>query len=296
MISALARRLFGAEYARLLYRLLAENAWPYRYHYAAALVLMGVVSAMFAGVALMMRDVFNDVFVSQNPDALRWLAIVLLLLFAVRGVAMFGQQVILARVGNRIVANLQKRIYDHMLRQGMVFHEENKTGDLAVRISQNCNAARMALNTLATRLGIDLTTVIGLVAVMFWNDVTMSLIALVGLPVILGGIALLVRKVRTQARAEVEVTARIISQVNETVLGGRIIKAFNLQDRMRERAGEAIEEGRDRADKLAFLSAFSAPVMEVMAGIGAALVLVYAGWRIIEGALMSARSSRFSSR
>ena len=281
MLAALARRILGADMATLLYRLIVETAWPFRYQYLLALILMLIVSAMFAAIALLMRDVFNDVFIAQDPAALRWLAWLVLAIFVVRGAAMYGQGVILARIGNRIVAGLQKRLYDHVLAQGMVFHEENRTGDLAVRITQNCQAARMALQTIATRLGVDLTTVVGMITVMFWNDVTMSVIALIGAPLIFGGVAALVRRVRNLARAEVTLSARILTTVNETVLGARVIKAFNLQERMRQRAGDAVDGVRDRADRIAVLQALANPMMELFAGLGAAAVLLYAGWRII---------------
>ena len=285
MFGALLRRILGPDMARLLHRLIIETAWPYRWQYAVALVMMLIVSGMFAAVALLMRDVFNDVFIAQDPAALRWLAWVVLAIFVIRGAAMYAQGVILARIGNRIVAGLQRRLYDHVLDQGMVFHEENRSGDLAVRITSNCNAARLTLQTIATRLGVDLTTVIGMIAVMFWNDVTMSLIALIGAPVIFGGVAALVRRVRHLARAEVTLSARILTTVNETVLGARVIKAFNLQQHMRERAGEAIEGVRDRSDRIAVLQSLANPLMEVVAGCGAAAVLIYAGWRIIEGTM-----------
>jgi len=124
-----------------------------------------------------------------------------------------------------------------------------------------------------------------MIAVMFWNDVTMSVIALVGLPILGSGIAALVRRVRTQARVQVELMGRILSVMNETVLGARVVKAFNLEPAMRERAGHAIEGVRKRADRLAVLSALANPLMEVVAGVGAAAVLLYAGWRIIEGTM-----------
>ena len=283
MIGGLFRRVLGEDYARLLYRLIAENAWQHRWQYALAIVLMFIVSGMFAAVALLMEDVFNDIFLAENPEALQWLAWLILIIFVVRGLAMYGQAVILARIGNRIVADLQKRLYAHILTQGMAFHADHSSGDLAVRITANCQAARLALQTIATRLGIDLTTVIGMIAVMFWADVTMSLIALVGMPIVFGGVAALVRRVRIQARAEVTLTARILSVINETVLGARVIKAFNLQPRMRDRAGEAIEGVRQRSDRIAVLQAIANPLMEVVAGISAAAVLLYAGWRIING-------------
>ena len=285
MFSALARRMLGPEYARLLYRLIAENAWQYRYHYAVALILMFIVSGMFAAVALLLRDVFNEGFIAQDPDALNWLAWVVLAIFLIRGAAMYGHMIILARIGNRIVAKLQKRIYDHITEQGMLFHEQNRSGDLAVRINQNTAAARAALNTIATRLGVDLTTVIGMIAVMFWNDVAMSLIALIGAPVVFGGVAALVRRVKVLARSEVTLAGQLLTAVNETVLGARVIKAFNLQGHMRQRAHDTIDQVRDRNDRIATLQSVANPLMESVAGIGATAVLLYAGWRIIDNDL-----------
>jgi ATP-binding cassette, subfamily B, bacterial MsbA len=108
--ASIARRTLGPENARLLYRLVIESGWPHRWRYALAGVLMLSVSGMFAAVALLMRDAFNEVFIAEDPGALRWLAGVVLAIFLVRGAAMYGQNVILARIGNRIVADLQLRL------------------------------------------------------------------------------------------------------------------------------------------------------------------------------------------
>jgi ABC-type multidrug transport system fused ATPase/permease subunit len=152
-----------------------------------------------------------------------------------------------------------------------------------VRIAQNAQAARAALQILATRLGVDLMTVLAMIGVMLWNDVTMSLIALLGLPALLGGVAWLVRRVRLLAREQVELNASILSTMGETVARARVVRAFNLQDQMRRRAAQSIQGVRARADSLATLQAPTNPLMEVVAGLGAAAVLLYAGWRIIEG-------------
>lgn len=285
MIGGLARRILGEDYARLLYRLIVEHGWPLRWWYAAALLLMMTSSAMFAAVALMMKDVFNDVFIAEDPAALQWLAGVLLAIFLIRGAAMFGSGVILARIGNLTVARLQSQLYDHIVRQGLAFHEDNRSGDMAVRIGQNCNAARQALNTLAVRVGMDLTSVIAFVAVMLWNDVTMSVIALFGAPLVFGGVAALVRRVKKLARAEITLTGQILTVMSETITGARVVKAFNLESHMRGRAHDAIDGVRDRADKIALMHSLANPLMEAVAGFGAAAVLLYAGWRIIDGGM-----------
>ena len=283
MIGRILRRILGERTAEILYRLIGETAWPFRYHYALAFVLMAIVSGMFAAVALLMRDVFNEIFIAQDPEALRWIAVLVLIILTTRGLAMYGQAVILARISNRIIADLQSRLYAHIVGQGLIFHTEQSTGDLAMRLTGNCQSASLVLQTLATRLGVDLMSVIGLVAVMFWNDVTMSLIALIGLPAVFGGVAWLIKRVKRLAREQVHLSARILNIANETTLGMRVIRAFNLQDMMRERTEVVIEGVRERSDKLAVLQAVPNPLMEVVAGLGAGAVLLYAGWRIIEG-------------
>ena len=283
MIRILLRRGLGARGADLVTRLLRDHAWPYRWHYGAAFVLMAIVSAMFAAVALLMKDVFNEAFINADPAALNWVALLILVIFTIRGLAMYGQNVILAYVGSKVVAKLQIDIYRHIMHQGLAFHEIEKSGDLSVRITRNCAAAQAALQMIAMRLGVDLMTVLGMVAVMLWTDVTLSLIALFGAPIVFGGLAALIRRVRTLARDEVAMNARILGTLNETITGARVIKAFGLEETMATRAGKAIEGARARTVSISRLSATTQPLMEVVSGIGAAAVLFYAGNRIISG-------------
>ena len=285
MISDLAGKLFGPRRAGLLFRLVSENAWAHRRGYAIALVLMALVAATGGAVALVMERVMDDVFIERRPGMVAVIAAWVLVIFLVRGGSAYGQTVLLGRIGNRIVARLQARIYDHVLAQGMAFHARENTGELTTRITINCTAARQALDLVATRLGADLMSVVVLVSVMLWQDLTMALIALVGLPAVLGGVAALVRRVRKLSRDEVTLQARVVGAMNETIRGARIIKAFRLEDAMRGRMGAAVEGVRERADRIAVLRGLVSPLMEAVAGIAAASVILYGGWRVIDGTM-----------
>ncbi|MEL6218256.1 MAG: ABC transporter ATP-binding protein, partial [Pseudomonadota bacterium] len=204
------------------------------------------------------------------------------LIFIVRGAAMFGQAVILGRVGNRIVAGLQARLYAHMLAEGLVFDgRDDTTGDLATRMTHNAMAARQALQLLATRLGVDLMSVLVLVGVMLWQDWRLTLLALIGLPAILGGTAALVARVKRVARREITLYARIISGMAEAVSGARVIQAFGLETSMANRMGTAVEGVRKQADRIAVLKGLVNPLMETTAGLAAAGVILYGGWRVV---------------
>ncbi|MEM7506240.1 MAG: ABC transporter ATP-binding protein [Pseudomonadota bacterium] len=269
----------------LLWRLVAENGWAHRWGYAAALVLMILISAMGAAVALITGPMFEELFQEQRIEQFQKIAVLILVVFGIRGVALYGQTVILARIGNRVVAGLQRRLYDHVLAQGMGFHAEHGAGDLANRLSQNTNAIRQGLQLLATRLGTDVFSVLSLLGVMLWCDWQLTLYALIGLPVIFGGISWLVQRMKKQARAEISMQARVLGAVNETVLGARVIRAFNLQPQMRDRMGAAIDGVRDRADRIAQLQGAVNPLMETMAGIAGAAAILIGGGRVVSGAL-----------
>jgi ATP-binding cassette, subfamily B, bacterial MsbA len=285
MLTDIAAKLFGPRRAGLLFRLISENAWEHRRAYALALVLMALVATTAGAVALIMEYVLDDVFIQRRAGMVGVIAAWVLVIFLVRGASAYGQTVLLGRIGNRIVAKLQTRIYDHILAQGMGFHSREGTGELTTRITTNCTAARQALDLVATRLGADLFSVVVLVGVMLWQDLTMSLIALVGLPVVLGGVAALVRRVRKLSRDEVTLQARIIGVLSETIQGARIIKAFRLEDTMRRRMGAAVEGVRERADRIIVLRGLVSPLMEAVAGVAAAGVILYGGWRVIGGTM-----------
>jgi ATP-binding cassette subfamily B protein len=246
---------------------------------------MALVAATGGAVALIMEYVLDDVFIQRRPGMVGVIAAWVLAIFLVRGAAAYGQTVLLGRIGNRIVARLQARIHDHVLVQGMGFHAREGTGELTTRITHNCTAARQALDLVATRLGADLFSVVVLVAVMLWQDLTMSLIALIGLPAVLGGVSALVRRVRKLSRDEVILQARVIGVLSETIQGARIVKAFQLEDTMHARMIAAVEGVRERADRIAVLRGLVSPLMEAVAGIAAASVILYGGWRVIGGSM-----------
>ncbi|MEM0923783.1 MAG: ABC transporter ATP-binding protein, partial [Pseudomonadota bacterium] len=104
-----------------------------------------------------------------------------------------------------------------------------------------------------------------------------------------------VRRVKKQARAEITMQARILAAINETVLGARIIRAFNLQPEMQRRMGYAIEGVRNRADRIAQLQGAVNPLMETMAGLAAACAIMLGGARVVDGALEPANFITFAT-
>ncbi|MEL6211673.1 MAG: ABC transporter transmembrane domain-containing protein, partial [Pseudomonadota bacterium] len=251
--------------------------------YAMAFGLMGVIAGTTGLSAWVMRDVINEIFVEGRGELVVPIAGAVAFIFIVKGVATYFNSVILNRIGNAIVAKLQMRLFDHVLGQRVDFFDRFPVGDVATRLSHNARAGREALNLVITRLGRDLLSVIVLGLVMVLQNPELSAIALLGAPPAIWGLNKLVKRIKKVAKAEFLGLAQIVTTVQETGGGLRVIKAFGLEGRMRGQMDDAVEGVRKRADAIATISAAPIPLMETVAGLAIAAVILYAGHRVTDG-------------
>ncbi|MFD1694477.1 ABC transporter ATP-binding protein [Roseibium aestuarii] len=266
----------------LIRRLLLENARSYLRQYAVAFVFMGAVAASTAASAWIMKDVINEVFINQDKGMIVAIALFVMAIFTVKGASTYGQQVVLSRVGNAIVADCQRRLFARLLEQDMAYYSRTPLGELTTRIQHNTSAARAVIDLVVVSLGRDVLTIIGLVAVMIAQDPLLSLFALVIMPPAVIGVSLLVRRVRKHAKSQFVSTTRILSVLQETALGIRIVKAFGVEDRLQAAMNAAVGDVERQANKIASLTARTSPLMETLGGFAVALVILYGGYSVVE--------------
>ena len=266
---------------RLVLRLFSENARAHVGAYGRAFACMGVVALCTALSAWIMRDVINGIFVERRGELVLPIGIAVVAIFTAKGAAAYGQAVILSRVGASIVAGIQRRIVDHVLAQGLAFYDATTAGELTTRVSHNAAAARSVINTVVTAAGRDALSLIALAGVMVLQDPAMAAIALLGAPPAVIGVAILVRRVRKLARKQFVSLTRVVSGVNDLMRGARVVKAYALEDRIRDQLHGAIGEVEERAVGIARLNAMASPLMETLGGVAIASVILYAGWRVI---------------
>ncbi len=269
----------------LIRRLLTEHARTRAGAYAAALTLMAVSAAASVGSVALLRPVVNGM-TGMNvaePGAfkqLRNLAILVAVLYVVRGLATCGQLILMSRAGNRIVASLQKRVYDHLLHQPVRFFSDRHSSELMARLAMAANGARDVVQFIVASAGRDMLTVLGLLAVMIYNDPLMALMALSIAPVGVLMLSRLMKRVRRAARRSFDGSTQIMQHMGETAQGIRIIKSFNLESVMRARMAGAVGEVEKAANRMATGIALSSPVSETLGGVAVAIIILYGGWKV----------------
>jgi ATP-binding cassette subfamily B protein len=263
----------------LLGRILRESGRAYLPRYLLAFLFMALVAACTALSAWLLGDAINKIFVDRDAGALVWIPAAIVAIFAVKGAASFCQEVSLARIGNRFVADTQKRVFDHVLRMDLAFHQRHPSGDLIMRITQGAGAARDMLNVVALSFGRDALTLIGLVIVMVARDPLMSALCLLGGPFVAVALRRLSRRIREAAQSQNFSIATIVGAMRETSQGARIVKAFQLEGAQRQRMHQGVAAVERMGNKIVVVQARMNALIEVLAGLAIGLVVLYAGWR-----------------
>lgn len=267
------------EVIAVIRRVLAENGRDFLPQYGLATLCMLAIAATTAFSAWIMRDVVDQIFVEERWEALGWICASIVAAFVIRGFAAYGQAVLLAQVGNNIVARYQTRIFDHLMRLDMGYFTATRSGQLAAQIAQNVTGIRDLLNMTLAAVARDAVSLAGLVAVMVWMDPLLSLIALVIGPPLVYAVNYLMRRLRTVTREAVEVNARLLGAMQESVQGIAIIKAFTMEEVLSRKIAGLIAYAENRSNKIAKVSERLGPVTESLAGLAIAAVIAYAGWR-----------------
>jgi len=284
MLKSYFQRLFADpnSTASLVRRLLTEQAAGQWRRYALAFGLMGIAAASTALGAYLIGDVINQAYVHKNLPGIIILALVTAVIFMIKAMATYGQALTLARIGNRIVADNQRRMFARLLQHNIGFFADRHSSEFMARLTTGAAAASQVLNLLITSIGRDLLSLIGLATVMAVQDPVMSLLSVIVVPPAMLILRKMIRRIKTIAFHQFTGSTRILETLQEALQGMRTLKAFTLEDGMRARFDMHVAEVEKESNKWARIAYRSGPLMEALGGFAIAGALVYGGFRVIE--------------
>ena len=265
----------------LVRRLLTEQGMRHWRKYVVAFALMAIAAGCTAASAYLIGTVINEAYIARNFPGIVLLGGVTVALFASKGIATYGFSVVLSRIGNRIIADNQRAVFAKLLNEGLGFFSDRHSTEFIARLTTGSAAATQVMNLLITSLGRDLLSLIGLVGVMVWQDPLMSFFSFVVAPPAFFVMRKLIRRIYAIARSQFHGNTRVVETLQETLQGIRIVKAFTLEDIMRERFDQNVAAVEHEANKMARVSNRASPLMETLGGCAIAIALIYAGYRVV---------------
>src|ERR1700689_823759 len=245
-----ALSLLNAPSNAILRRLLTDQGFKNWKGYAFAFAMMALIALTTALSAWISGKIVHEVFVGRSLAAVWEITAAIVIIYTVKGLATYGQQVVMSRVGNSIVANVQKRMFDQMLRMKVSYYGQSHSSIFIARQAFIAQSASNVLNLVITTLSRDALTIVGLVIVMVSQDPLLSFFALMFVPIAVLGVRKIGVRVRKIMASEFQGAMQMMESLQETAQGIRIVKAFTLESFMRERQEKAITGFQSAANKL----------------------------------------------
>jgi len=246
---------------------------------------MAVAAGGTAALAYLMEPVLDDVFINKDREMLILVPVVVILATLLKGAATYGQAVLMAFVGQRIIADLQTRLFRHVIRFDLAFFHDTASGKLVSRMTNDINLMRNAVANALTGLVKDSLTLVFLVAVMFEKDWKLALLAFVVFPIAIYPIIRIGRRMRKVSTSALDELGRFTARLNEAFQGARHVKAYNMEAFESARTETLIESVFRLIYKALKTRAAASPIMETLGGVFIAVIILYGGWQVIEEAL-----------
>src|SRR6202163_886513 len=270
---------YGA--AILIRRLVAEQGLLYWRRYLLAFALMGIAAATTAGSAYLLGEVINKAYVDKDVRGIAILSLVTIVIFTVKGAATYGHTVILQQIGNAILANNQRALFAKLMSENIAFFSERHSSEFLARLTAGATSVTQVLNLLINAIGRDLLSLLALVVVMVTQDPYMAILGFLIAPPAMIVLRKLVKRIKGLAHNQFTGTADILETMQESLQGIRTVKAFALEQTMRERIDASITAVARNANKMARVSNRASPLMETLGGFAIAAGLMYGGYSVV---------------
>src|SRR5215813_4593565 len=208
-------------------RRLFRYANPYRGRMAWAVVGMIVYAVGSAGLAWLIKPIFDSVLPKQQEVAL--IAWGIVGVYLLKGIGSYVSSYLMADVGQRVVMDLRNDLYRHILGQSAGFFAHGATGRLLSRINNDVGQVQQAVSETAGDLARESLALVGYSALLFYYDARLTIVCLVVAPLIVYPLVRLGQRVRRTTRRSQEALEQISHLNPEGVHGHRNRKAFGTE-------------------------------------------------------------------
>jgi subfamily B ATP-binding cassette protein MsbA len=288
---------------------------PFLKRFILALFFMAMVAAFTAFFAVIIQPVIDELFIqgggrlAEKSKFIRNLIMrllhvgenkMVLVLPQLLFVAFLGQAIFsflslysMKTLGLKVVRNIRDKLYRHLIHQSIDFLSKARTGDLVSRISNDIEKIKLAVaETLAVYIRESLT-LIGLLAVVFFQDWKMATLSLVLMPVAAVPLVYFGRKVKKRGIQSQETIGDLANFMSESAMGNKIVKAYNMEEFEINKFRQLNQKHFRINAKIALAYSLVAPVMDIIGGLVAAGLFTVGMQRIAQGTLSPGQFTSF---
>ncbi|HXH86912.1 MAG TPA: lipid A export permease/ATP-binding protein MsbA [Nitrospira sp.] len=256
---------------------------PYRVRLISAVTCSGLVAALSAAYAWLVRPVLDGIFINKDETLLLVLPLALLAVAVLKSGFSYGQTYLITYVGNHVIADIRQSLFRQFMRLPVPFHDANTSGRLVSRITNDVTVMANAVSGVLKDIFQHGLTFLAMMGVIFYQNWRLALLSIVVMPFAAYTLVRVGHRMRRLATSGQERMGDMASTLQETLTGIRTVKAYGKEED---------ETTKFQVNNQAFLKtmlksnqvfSMGSSHMEVIGVVGVAAIIWYGGALVIHG-------------
>jgi len=268
-----------------LYLRLLHNVAPYWRTFVLGVGAMVVLAATEPAIPALLKPMLDGSFVDKDLGIAASTALLLVGLFALRGVAAFTSSAALAWVGGKLVMDLRTLVFDKLYALPADHYDRTGSGTLISKVTYDVSQVTEAGTHVLTVLVRDTLAVLGLIGWMLYLDWKLTLVALATAPVVVFVVRGLSGRLRRMSRNLQQTMGHLTQLLQESIDGQKVVRIFGGHERERRRFREHANWARRFQFKFAAAAAANSPISQFVVAVALALIIYLAAHQAASGAL-----------
>jgi ATP-binding cassette subfamily B protein len=284
MLSARHRRA-----VRLARRFIAPYRWQAFGALLALIATAGITLSMGQGIRLLV----DQGFMTQSPHLLNQSITLFMLLVMGLAIGTFARFYLVSWIGERCVADIRRRVFNHLIYLHPGFYEDNRSSEIQSRLTADTTLLQSVIGSSLSLFLRNLLMVIGGIVLLFITNPKLTSIVVVALPLVVAPILIFGRRVRNLSRLSQDRIADIGSYVSETLGQIKTVQAYNHQAEDERRFAVTVEEAFNTARKRIFQRAWLITLVIVLVLGAVGVMLWVGGMDVIAGRISAGELAAF---
>ncbi len=256
-----------------LYKRLLRYVVPYWRTFMIAIISMLVFAASDPALAALMQPILDGAFVEKDPATIKWIPLLLVVLFTIRGFASYASGVALHWVSNKVVMDLRQEMFARMLSLPSDYYDEHSSGSLLSKFTYDVMQIKEAATNALTTLVRDSFAVIGLLAWMFYLDWKLTLVAMISAPLTTIVVLVIRKRIRKMSYKVQDSMVDINYILGECISGHKLVKLYDGKEQETKRFNEVANANRKYSMKFAMVTVASSPLIQIITAIALAVII-----------------------
>lgn len=274
-------------------RVWREIGRPYIKWLAAGIVFTVLAAGAEGYTITLVQQVVDKAFIGKSMEAIYWLGIQIILAFGAKGLFTYAKALIVAKGGLIAHADLQKKIFRHMMHMNLARFYGDGIGKNLNYFSVQSGAVLSLVTSTVLKLIQNVATLAMTIGLMFWYAPQMCVVLFFLAPMIMVPMIMIMRKRRKLTRRSFKIANSVTQQLNQTLHGIKTIQAFSGETREEKNFAHVVNESVINAYKSTQANAMRSPLMEFMISIGLCVAMIMGGHFIASGQITTGDFTAF---